>query len=96
MPSGPIYNLAQVYGDEHVRARGMEMDIDHPTLGPIKNVGPAVKLSATPAGLRLPPPDLGQHTDVVLTEMGFSGAEIAVMRKSGAVGARAGAVGAKG
>ncbi len=88
VPSGPIYNLAQVYGDEHVRARGMEMDIDHPTLGPIKNVGPAAKLSATPAVLRRPPPDLGQHTDSVLVEMGFSSAEIAVMRKSGAVGAR--------
>jgi crotonobetainyl-CoA:carnitine CoA-transferase CaiB-like acyl-CoA transferase len=89
VPSGPIYNLAQVYGDEHVRARGMEMDIDHPTLGPIKNVGPAVKLSATPAVLRRPPPDLGQHTDSVLSEMGFSDAEIAALRESGAVGAHA-------
>lgn len=89
VPSGPIYNLAQVYGDEHVKARGMEMDIDHPTLGPIKNVGPATKLSATPVVLRRPPPDLGQHTDSVLTQMGFSNEEIAAMRESGAVGARA-------
>jgi crotonobetainyl-CoA:carnitine CoA-transferase CaiB-like acyl-CoA transferase len=88
VPSGPIYDLAQVYGDEHVKARGMEMDIDHPTLGPIKNVGPAVKLSATPGTLRRPPPDLGQHTDAVLEELGYSAGEIASLRESGAAGAR--------
>ena len=88
VPSGPIYDLAQVYGDEHVKAREMEMDIDHPTLGPIKNVGPAAKLSVTPATLRLPPPDLGQHTDAVLSGLGFSDKEIAAMRESGAAGAR--------
>jgi formyl-CoA transferase len=88
VPSGPIYDIADVYADEHVRARGMEMDIDHPSLGPIKNVGPAAKLSVTPATLRRPPPDLGQHTDAVLGEVGYSGAEIAAMRESGDVGPR--------
>ena len=88
VPSGPIYDIAEVYADEHVQARGMEMDIDHPTLGSIKNVGPAAKLSVTPAALRRPPPDLGQHTDAVLSELGYSSAEITAMRESGAVGAR--------
>ena len=88
VPSGPIYDIAEVYGDEHVRARGMEMEIDHPPLGTIRNVGPAAKLSATPAALRRPPPDLGADTGAVLAEAGYSEAEIAALTGSGAAGPR--------
>ena len=88
VPSGPIYDLSEVYTDDHVKSRLMEMDIEHPSLGPIKNVGPAVKLSITPATLRRPPPDLGQHTDQVLSELGFSEREITSIRESGAAGPR--------
>ena len=61
VPSGPIYDMKQVYEDQQVQARGMELDIKHPSLGDIKNVGFGVKLSGTPASVRMPPPDLGWH-----------------------------------
>jgi len=71
VPCGPILNYAEVFADPHVRHRAMVQEIDHPVGGRIKQLGPAVKLSATPAQFRRPAPTLGQHTTEVLTELGY-------------------------
>lgn len=87
VPCGPIYNIEQVYADPHVQSRDMAVELQHPKAGGIRNIGVAVKLSDTPGSVRTPAPLLGQHTDDVLTEFGYTDAEIAALRQSGALGA---------
>ena len=86
VPSGPIYDMKQVYEDKHVQAREMMLDIKHPSLGDIKNVGFGVKLSGTPASVRMPPPDLGQHNQEVLESMGFKESDIVRLKQTGGLG----------
>ena len=87
VPCGPIYNIEQVYADPHVQSRDMAVELQHPKAGGIRNIGVAVKLSDTPGSVRTPAPLLGQHTDDVLAELGYSDADIAALRQSGALGA---------
>jgi formyl-CoA transferase len=77
VPAGPIYDMAQVYEDPQVLARGMVQVLEHPVAGPVKHIGVPVKLSATPGEVRTPAPTLGQHTEEVLGRFGFSREEIA-------------------
>ncbi len=85
VPAGPIYNMAQVYEDPHVRDRGMLVELDHPVAGKIKNIGLPVKLSLTPGEIRHSAPLLGQHTDEVLVWLGLEESEIAHLHESGVV-----------
>lgn len=85
VPAGPIYLLSDLFGDPQVIHRQMVVEIDHPRAGRIKQTGVPVKLSATPGGIALPPPLLGQHTESVLKELGYGISEIAAMRDHGAI-----------
>jgi formyl-CoA transferase len=85
VPAGPINNLEQVYNDPHVLARGMVQELEHPVAGVTKHIGVPVKLSETPGQLRTPAPTLGQHTDEVLTNFGYSPQEILKFRDTGIV-----------
>ncbi|MFQ5989535.1 MAG: CaiB/BaiF CoA transferase family protein [Candidatus Methylomirabilales bacterium] len=85
VPAGPIYNVAEVYDDPHVRARNMLVELEHPVAGKIKNIGIPVKLSLTPGEIRGPAPLLGQHTDEVLLWVGLDRTEIAHLRESGVI-----------
>ncbi len=71
VPAGPLRNYAEVFTDEHTRAREMIEDVEHPVEGTIRTLGFPVKLSDTPLRVRRPPPLLGQHTDEVLEEIGW-------------------------
>ena len=86
VPCGPIYDLSEVYSDPQVQAREMVVEMDHPVAGRIRNIGIPVKLSETPGTVRRPAPTLGEHTDEVLAEFGFSAREIGRFRKSRVVG----------
>lgn len=82
---GPINTLSQAFGDPHVQARGIVMEMAHAT-GSVKVVANPVKLSATPADYPLAPPTLGQHTDAVLGAMlGIEGARLADLRARGII-----------
>ena len=86
VPSGPIYSFSEVYDDPHVQARDMVVETEHATAGRVRNIGIAVKLSETPGSIRRSAPTLGQHTDEILGEFGYSEAEIGQLRDSGALG----------
>jgi formyl-CoA transferase len=85
IPCGPILDYGEVFADPHVRARGMVQEIDHPDCGRIRVVGPAVKLSETPARVRRPSPRLGEHTAEVLREIGYPDAEVEALAAGGVV-----------
>jgi len=82
VPNGPINDLGQVYADPHVKARDMVEEIDHPIAGITKQIGLPLKLSVTPGSIQSPSPTLGQHTDEVLAEHGFTLNEIEDLRNS--------------
>lgn len=83
IPSGPVYQLSDLYEDPHVLARNMLQTMQHPTIGEVKQVGIPVKLSDTPGGLVTPPPLLGQHSYAILSEMGLSAERIDELFASG-------------
>jgi crotonobetainyl-CoA:carnitine CoA-transferase CaiB-like acyl-CoA transferase len=85
IPAGPIYSIPEMLQDEHMRARGFVVEQEHATAGTLRTLASPIRLHETPPGYRLPPPLLGQHTDEILAELGFTAQEIARMRGSGAV-----------
>lgn len=86
VPCGPINNLQEVFENEQVIARGLEMHVPHPTAGTMKLVASPMRLSKTPVEVRMPPPLLGQHTDEVLREnLGMSEEQISKLHQKGIV-----------
>jgi len=71
IPCGPINDYSQVFEDPQVIARELVVDVEHPTLGAIRALGSAIKLSATPPDVRRRAPLLGEHTEEVLKEVGL-------------------------
>ncbi len=84
VPAAPIHTYAEALASEQAVARQMVMQIEHPAEGTVNALGFPVKLSGTPQQVRYPAPLLGQHTDEVLREFGFSAARIASLRTKGA------------
>jgi crotonobetainyl-CoA:carnitine CoA-transferase CaiB-like acyl-CoA transferase len=86
IPSGPINDYSQVFADPQVVAREMVVETEHPKLGHLKTLGSPIKLSASPPDVCRRAPLLGEHTDDVLRETGFSTSEIDALREAGVVG----------
>jgi alpha-methylacyl-CoA racemase len=90
----PLLDIGEALDSELVKAREMVVELDQPGAGPVKQLGVPIKLSRTPGAVDEPGPALGQHTDDVLTALGYSEADIAALKESGA--AAGPAVGAQG
>ncbi|MBU9488112.1 CaiB/BaiF CoA transferase family protein [Burkholderia multivorans] len=86
VPCGPINDLAEVFANEQVVARGMEVALPHPCGADVKLVRNPVRMSATPPDARTAPPLLGAHTDDVLRDMlGYDDARIAALKAKQAI-----------
>ncbi len=79
--AAPVYELEEALADPHNRARHMVEEMEHPSLGKVRQVGIGPKFSDTPGSLRLLPPEEGEHTDAVLAALGHSTADIEELRK---------------
>jgi crotonobetainyl-CoA:carnitine CoA-transferase CaiB-like acyl-CoA transferase len=81
VPCGSVRNLQELFADPQIQARQMVAGIEHATIGDLRVLGVPVKLSDTPGAVRTPPPRLGEHTDAVLRDFGFSDDAIADLRR---------------
>jgi crotonobetainyl-CoA:carnitine CoA-transferase CaiB-like acyl-CoA transferase len=86
VPCGPINDLAQVFADPQVLARGLRVDVPHSLGGTLPQVASPIRLSETPVEYRQAPPLLGEHTDAVLQRLlGMQAEQIAALRDAGVV-----------
>ena len=86
VPNGPINNVAQVFEEPQVRARGVRVELEHPAAGMLPTVASPMRFSGTPLQHKLAPPLLGQHTEEILCErLGKSAAQIAALRAEGVI-----------
>ena len=88
IPSGPIYNMKEVWEDEQVKYRKMDVKLDHPKQKNSRNIGVAVKLSKTPGKIKTPAPLYGEHSSKILNELGYSEDEIINLLNSNISGMR--------
>ena len=85
VPVAPINDIPSILTDPQVIARGMVQEMAGPQ-GPIRQIGPAAKLSRTPAEIRSSPPELGADTEAVLRDfLGYSSSEIQQLREDGVI-----------
>jgi formyl-CoA transferase len=86
VPIGPINNLAQVFADPQVKARGMQVEVNHPLRERLSLLASPMKLSTTPTTPPVAPPLLGQHTTQVLQQiLGLEEPELHTLRSAGAI-----------
>ena len=85
VPCGSVRQIPEVLADPQLAARDMIVPLDHATAGTIRVLGIPPKLSDTPGRVSTPPPRLGEHTDSILRELGFSDADIAGLRRDGVI-----------
>jgi formyl-CoA transferase len=72
VPCGPVLTLDEVYQHPQVKARTMDIEVEHPVAGRINAIGFPVKYSSTPGQMYRPAPVLGQHTFAMLESLGYS------------------------
>ncbi|RSC28426.1 CoA transferase [Pseudomonas putida] len=84
VPCGPINDLAQMFQDPQVVARGLKVDVPHPLAGSVPQVASPIRLSETPVEYRRAPPLLGEHTEAVLRDvLGLDAGAVQVLRSAG-------------
>ena len=85
VPSGPILNVKEVFENEQIRHLGLAQPVSHPKLGELRVQAPGVNLARTPGTIRTSAPELGEHTDEVLGELGYSPDDVEALRRDAVV-----------
>jgi crotonobetainyl-CoA:carnitine CoA-transferase CaiB-like acyl-CoA transferase len=86
VPSTPVNSIDQIVAEEQVAARDMIVQIEVPDAGPIQMAGLPLKFTETPGAVQLPPPRLGEHTEMVLRRLGYSAARIQELAERAVIG----------
>jgi crotonobetainyl-CoA:carnitine CoA-transferase CaiB-like acyl-CoA transferase len=85
VPAGPVLSMRETMADPHVKAAGFFTETDFPGIGPAPIAATPVKLHGTPGEVRTRAPVLGEHSEDVLRELGYSSAEIEALVADGTV-----------
>ncbi len=85
VPCAPINTLKEALDHPHTASRGLVLEYPHPVLGPIKTIAQPIVFDGEPRGAGTPPPMLGQHSRIVLQELGYADAEIARLAGAGII-----------
>lgn len=85
VPSGRINNIKEVFEDPQVQHMKMAVAVDHPEMGAIKLLGQGVSLNRTPFRINSATPSQGEHTDAVLSELGYQSEAITALRAEGVI-----------
>lgn len=84
IPCGPVNKFSDILNDPHVKEREMVVEMDHPSLGILKQLGVPVKLSRTPGEIKTVPPAMGEHSEEILrTQLGYSEEEVEALVHEG-------------
>jgi len=85
IPWGPINDVIAAFATPQAVAREMVVEVEHPVLGAVRQVGLPFRLAATPASIRTAPPLLGEHSAEILAELGYGPADVRTLRDIGAI-----------
>jgi crotonobetainyl-CoA:carnitine CoA-transferase CaiB-like acyl-CoA transferase len=85
IPAGPIHTVDEALTDPQTLARSTIVEIEHPTIGMARSIANPCRLRGTPPLYRCPPPLIGEHTESVLSGMGFSAEDIQSAKRAGAI-----------
>jgi crotonobetainyl-CoA:carnitine CoA-transferase CaiB-like acyl-CoA transferase len=85
VPCGPVNSLPDILADEHTLARGSILEMEHPTVGPLKMLANPIHFSETPPQYDRHPPLLGEHTAEILEELGYTAEVVEGFRESGVI-----------
>ena len=85
VPAGPVLNVEQCFANEQVKTLPMVQEVEQPVLGRLRLLGPGVNMQRTQPRICSGAPEHGEHTDEVLTELGYTPAEIARLHDEGVV-----------
>ena len=81
----PVNSIGEAFDDPQVLHRRMVIDVEHPIAGKMRQIGLPFKFSETPGRIEQPAPHIGQHTEAILMEMGYSESEIEDLRDNKAI-----------
>ncbi|PRZ42420.1 formyl-CoA transferase [Antricoccus suffuscus] len=85
IPVAPVRHIEEMLFDEHAIAEGLIAEYDHPVVGKFRGIGVPIRMSDTPMGGSPPTPSFAAHTASVLSEIGYTAAQISTLADSGAV-----------